>query len=149
MYPDLAPAPPAGSKHAIQGTSYPPSPTIQDVRVNHRCRHVPVAEQFLNRSDVVARIEKMRGERMAEGVACRGLRDPGPQGSLANRLLKYRLMEMMPPPPAALRVDVETRGGEDPLPTRLPRRARVLAIERARQFHAPKPPHADRRRAGA
>ena len=29
--------------------------TIQDVRVNHRCPDVPVAEQFLDGSDVVSR----------------------------------------------------------------------------------------------
>jgi len=43
--------------------SFPTS--IQNVGVNHRSRHLPMPEQFLNGPDVVAIFQKMRGEAMA------------------------------------------------------------------------------------
>ena len=38
---------------SIQGAANPSSATIQDVRVDHRCAHILVAKQFLDRPDVV------------------------------------------------------------------------------------------------
>src|SRR3954447_3693375 len=49
----------------------PPDPapaTIQHVRVDHRRAHVLVAEELLHRADVVAVLEKVRGERVAQAV---------------------------------------------------------------------------------
>ena len=42
--------------------------TIQDVRVNHRCPDVLVAEQFLDGPNVVSRRKQVRRERMAKCV---------------------------------------------------------------------------------
>jgi len=40
----------------------PLSATVKDMRVNHCRGDVPVTEKFLDRADVVAGIEQMRGE---------------------------------------------------------------------------------------
>jgi hypothetical protein len=44
---------------------------VQHVRVDHRGAHIAVAQQFLNRADVVAVFEEVRRERMAERVTRR------------------------------------------------------------------------------
>ena len=44
-----------------------PSP-IQDMGGDHRRVHVCVAEPFLNGSDIIAILERMRGTRVPEGM---------------------------------------------------------------------------------
>ena len=55
--------------------------TVQDVSINHRRRHVFMAQQFLNRADVIAILQKVRGERMPQRM--RGCR-------LCNASISYR-----------------------------------------------------------
>ena len=50
-------------------------PLVHDVRVDHRRRHVGVAEEFLHRADVVAALQHVRGERVAQRVAAHRLHD--------------------------------------------------------------------------
>ena len=50
----------------IYGTSDTAAAFIQDVGVYHRRLHALVDEQFLDRPDVVAIHEQMRGERASE-----------------------------------------------------------------------------------
>jgi hypothetical protein len=38
---------------------------LQDMGVDHRCRHIIVPEQLLNGADVRAALQQMRGKRMA------------------------------------------------------------------------------------
>ena len=50
---------------------------VQHLRVDHRRTHVVVAEQFLHRTDVVARFEQVRCETVPETIARRAIRWPG------------------------------------------------------------------------
>ena len=54
------------------------------MRVDHRGLHAAVAEQFLNRADVVARLKQMRGKGVPKGMACRSFRDARPHHGLAK-----------------------------------------------------------------
>ena len=47
----------------------------KDVRVDHGGANVRMAQQFLNRADIAARLEKMRGKAMAKRMATRRLHD--------------------------------------------------------------------------
>src|SRR5947209_8638879 len=47
--------------------------TLQHVRVDHCRLHVRVAEELLNRPDVVAILEKVRSERVPQAVTARVL----------------------------------------------------------------------------
>jgi hypothetical protein len=79
-----------------------------------------VAEKLLHGADVVASLQKMRGEGMAEGMRGHPLADAGIDRSGGHGSLNYGFMEMM----AAFLpffVAPTARGGEDPLPTPVPR----------------------------
>ena len=54
--------------HSVRAdpTDSPPPPTpVQHMRVDHRRAHIFVAEQFLNRADVVASFKERRGKGVA------------------------------------------------------------------------------------
>src|SRR5437016_9969675 len=46
----------------IERTLYSSASTIEHMRINHRCAHVFVAKQFLDRSDIVSVFEQVCGE---------------------------------------------------------------------------------------
>src|SRR3970282_1202083 len=54
---------PSALPHPIHRLPAPPPATVQDVRVDHRGAHVAVAEQFLDRSNVVPILEQVGRER--------------------------------------------------------------------------------------
>jgi hypothetical protein len=51
-------------KDRIQGTFHAKGTSGEHVRVDHRRSHVTVPEQLLNRANVIAGLQKVRGERM-------------------------------------------------------------------------------------
>jgi hypothetical protein len=53
---------------------------VQHVRVNHRRAHVFMPQQFLDRADIVAVFQQVRGERMTQGMR---------RGALDNRRVPY------------------------------------------------------------
>ena len=56
----------------IEGTPHSAPTLVEHVRVDHRRADIAVAQQFLDRPDVMARFEQVRRERVAQGVArCR------------------------------------------------------------------------------
>lgn len=59
----------------VRADSLHPYLLIEHVRVDHCRRQIRMAEQFLNRADVIGRLQQVRGERVAEGMATRPLRD--------------------------------------------------------------------------
>lgn len=75
-----------------------------------------MTQEFLNRTDVVARLEQMRGTRVPQGMAGRPLGDTGLENGLAHGPLQDGLVEVMTAPTAGAAVVVEPRGGEYPLP---------------------------------
>src|SRR3984893_11829066 len=58
----------SGAHHPIGGTLNPGRSAIEDVRVDHGSGHVPVPEKLLDRPDVVAVLQQVRGERVAGGM---------------------------------------------------------------------------------
>lgn len=65
---------------------------VENVSVDHRGAYVIVAEEFLNRADVAAVLEKVSREAVPEGVASRRFVDAGSQDCLSDRLLQDGLM---------------------------------------------------------
>ena len=66
--------------------------------VDHRGTHVGVPEQLLNRADVVAIFQKMRGERMTQGVRAGWLQDASPEPPIFDGLLQNRFVKVVPTP---------------------------------------------------
>src|ERR1035437_8642899 len=139
-YPSLQP---------ISWTPHPQRTLLRDVRVDHRRSHVPVPQELLNRPNVVSRLEEMRGERMAEGMATRSLRDASRTHCVCNITLHHGRVKMpahhsaIPRygqvPKLALgqlrRVCHETCRGKEPLPAEVARGAREFAPASVRQRH--------------
>lgn len=108
---------------------------IQDVRVDHRCRHASMAEEFLDGSDVVARLEQVSREGMAEGVTGGSLGDSGPPHCFPNGPLHGRLVVVMPKELGDRSIEVGSRRRECPLPR--PLSAGVRNSDRARLATSP------------
>ena len=64
--------------------------------VDHRRRNVLVAEQLLDSPDVVAILEQVRGEAMAQDMRRHGLGQPGLASCLEHRALDDFLIQMVP-----------------------------------------------------
>ena len=75
-----------------------------------------MAEKLLDRADVAAVLEQVRGEGVPEGVAGRALRDARREDRAAHGVLHDGFMQMVAALLARLALDVVPRGGEDPLP---------------------------------
>ena len=93
-----------------------------------------MTEQLLNRPDVRAVVQQMRGEGVPEGVTSEALADSRPSSGLAHGTLQDRLVQVMPTPLACRGVPVGARGRKDPVPCQLPACSRSLALERVRQL---------------
>ena len=104
--------------------------------VDHGSAHVAVAEQLLDRPDVVAILKQVCRERVPERVAAGGLRDASALHGHAHGALEHGFVQMVAPTPAARGVGVEPRRREHPLPADLIGRPRVLALQGKRQFDA-------------
>ena len=120
------------TEEAVRRAVHRAGATIEDVGVDHRRGHVLVAEELLHGADVVAVLQEMGGEGVAEGVAGRRLGDPGEADGGAHGLLEDRLVEVVAAVLASLAVEVGAGGGEDPLPGSLPAGVGVLAAQGTR-----------------
>ena len=89
----------------------------EDVGVDHGGLDVGVAEELLNRADVGAGLEEVRGEGVAQGVGPGLFRDAGGGEGLLHGSLNEVGPEMMATHRAGLaRVEAPARGRERPLP---------------------------------
>ena len=68
---------------------------VEDVGVDHGGGDVLVAEQLLDGADVVAVLEQVGGEAVAEGVGCDGLGEVGVEGGGADGPLDDGFVEMV------------------------------------------------------
>jgi hypothetical protein len=59
----------------VKRAAHPATTAIQQMRVDHRCADVSMAEKFLNGTNVVAGIEKVGGEGMPKRMNAAGLDD--------------------------------------------------------------------------
>src|SRR5438132_6447126 len=97
------------------------------MRIDHRGLHIRMAEQLLDRSDVIPVLEQMRGKGMPECVTSHRLGDLRLSARDPHRFLHGRLLEMMTAPYPAARIDAEVCRGKYVLPRPLARRIRVFA----------------------
>jgi hypothetical protein len=128
------------SRKPVRRTPDPTRSPVQGMGVDHGRTCVPVAEQFLNRPEVVSVLEEMGGEAVPQGVGCGGLLDARSKHGLAERPLHSCLMEMVPSPAPAFPLHVGTRRREDPLPPPFPSCEGVLAFEAPRKLYPPPSP---------
>src|SRR6266567_8275370 len=113
----------------IEGASHATAAAVEDVRIDHGRGDVAVAEEFLDGPDVIAGLEEVRGERVAQGVAARRLGESGLAGGQFDESLEHGFVQVMAAALAGLRVDIGAGRGEDPLPAPLARGAGVFASE--------------------
>ena len=102
---------------------------IKNVGVDHGDFDVFVAEEFLDGADVVAVLEEVGGEGVAEGVAADAFGEVGGSDGLFECFLESAFVEMVALPDFGVGVlDAATRR-EDPLPNPLFVRVWIFAIE--------------------
>src|SRR5213594_819331 len=88
----------------VEGAADATATAIEDMGVDHGGGHVAVTEQLLDGSDVVAALQKVGRERMAQGVAARGLGDAGLADGDFDEPLQDGLVQVMAPPLPRLEV---------------------------------------------
>ena len=106
---------------------------VEDVGVDHGRRHVPVSEKLLDGADVVAALQKMGGEGMAQGVAADGLGDAGGARGVAYVALDGGFVAVVTAALSGGGVGVDAAGGKDPLPGPFARGAGVFGSQGVRQ----------------
>ena len=80
--------------------------SVQDMGVDLRRAHVTVPEQFLHGADIVAVLEQVGRERMAEGVARCRLRDARAADGIPDGTLHDGLVQVVPAPLARDALDI-------------------------------------------
>ena len=73
--------------------------------VDHRRRHILVAEQFLHRADVVATCEQVRGKRMPQRMRRSRLDGARVAHRLSYSPLNCLILNMMPPNQTRTRIN--------------------------------------------
>src|SRR5262245_65032691 len=100
----------------IERAAYPPTAAIEDVRINHGCGHVAMPQQFLDRADVVAVLQQMGREAVAEHMAGHALGDLGELCRPFHRFLQSALIEVLTSYHARTQVGGALFGRADILP---------------------------------
>jgi hypothetical protein len=95
-----------------------------------------MAEQFLDRPNVVAVFQQVRGAGVADGVATGRFRDACCAYRRFDRFLQRAFMNMVPPHHTRTRLRRQLIGGKHILPTPFTIRVRILAGQRIRQLDA-------------
>lgn len=121
--------------NAIRRAAHSESPTVQHVGVDHRRCHVGMPQQLLDGTNVVAVLEQVCREGVAQGVAACALRDSGFGNGALDPTLNGTLMQVMPPLFATLGVPVRPARGEYPLPRQLAGPTGRLALKGIRERH--------------
>ena len=110
---------------------------VQDVRVDLRGLDAAVAELLLDRPDIGAAFEKVRGEGVPEGVAGHVPVDTGPPGGLLDRSRHDGLVEVVPASDAGSRVNARPGSRENVLPGQFGGGVRVLPAQSIRHLDTP------------
>jgi hypothetical protein len=118
------------SRVVVEGAADSFAATVQDMTVDLGCRHVAVTEEFLDRADIVAVLEEVRGEAVSQAVAGGGFDDAGLKTGFTDRALKNRLMEMVSSTLSGHTIDIVPADREHPLPAQLLARVLVLSLKR-------------------
>lgn len=113
--------------------------TVEYVGVDHRRLQLRVAEQFLDRADVVAVGEQVGGEAVTQTVEGRMLGDSGAVDGGLEGALDGTLVQVVPVLVAGLTSGEPAAGREDVLPAPLGRGAGVFRASAAGRSVRPKP----------
>lgn len=79
----------------IQRTSYPSASTIEHMGINHRSFDIFVTKQFLDGADVVAILQEVSSEGMAEGVTTDPFCDFGTSDGLLKGFLESTFVQVI------------------------------------------------------
>ena len=104
-----------GCERLVEGAADAEGAAVEDVGVDHGGGDVAVAEELLDSANVVAGLEEVGGEGVAEGVAAGRLGDFGGLAGRVEGTLEHGFVQVVAPQLAA-RVAVVARGRKDPLP---------------------------------
>jgi hypothetical protein len=116
-------------RNLIEGAADREAAAIEDVGVDHRGFDIAMAEEVLDRANIVAVFQKMSGEGMAERVAGHAFGDVGAAAGEANGFLEAAAAGVVPAADTGARVGRDLPGGEHELPDPLACCARVFAGE--------------------
>ena len=116
-------------EHAVEGAADAEAASVEDVGVDHGGGDVGVAEELLDGADVVAALEEVGGEGVADGVAAGAFGEAGGEDGVVDGALEDRLVEVVAAPGGGGRVVVVAGGGEDPLPGPFAAGVGELAVE--------------------
>ena len=94
-----------------------------------------MAQELLDRTDVVPALQEVGGEGVAQGVAGGGLGQGGTAGGVADRSLHDRFVEMMAEGEACLPFHGDAAGREDVLPSPFALGAGILAGQGVGEEH--------------
>ena len=122
-----------GCSYLIEWASHTATPTVEDMGVNHRCRNIAVAEQLLNRANIVASLQQMRSKGMAQYVWGTRFNNTRSLGRKRHRFLHRNLAQVMPVKFASPRVYRSTAARENPLPAPRLGSIWILCVQRTRQ----------------
>ena len=99
------------------------------MRVNHRSCHIFVTQKLLDRADIVAIFEQVRGKRMPKRVrSCRFVQARFSHGFF-DCFLQHRFVQVMPALLAGNSIGVMAGCGKHPLPSPLFSRVGVFALK--------------------
>ncbi len=76
----------------IRGASDRTRAPVEDMRVDHGRTDVVVAQELLDRPDVMAIVQQVGGEGVTQGVAAHALGDASAEGSGPDRALQDRFV---------------------------------------------------------
>jgi hypothetical protein len=107
----------------IEGTPHSAPTLVEHVRVDHRRADIAVAQQFLDRPDVMARFEQVRRERVAQRVTRFRAWDSRSTDGVLHRSLNDRFVQV------AIK-HVPRRRVAQPLPNARSQRRRSAVIAR-------------------
>ena len=82
---------------AVQRTFHPATALAYHMGVNHRRGDIFMPQQFLDRPDVRAALQSMRGKTVTKRVAAHALLDAHPRHRRLDRPENRRFVQMMPP----------------------------------------------------
>jgi len=114
----------------VYGTLHGEGIQPQHVRIDLRCPHVLVPQQFLDRADVHAVCQQMRGKRMPKCVASGVFLNPQFADRSAQGFLQAGGIQVVTPPGTTPRILRRSSGGKHVLPDQFAIQVRVLAGQR-------------------
>ncbi len=119
--------------NGIERAAHAEAAAVEDVGIDHGGLHVAMAEELLHGADIVAVLEQMGGEGVAEGVTGDALGEAGQSGGLADGALEPGGAEVVPSDAARTGIGRQVSGGEGELPDPIAAGGGELSIERIRE----------------